>query len=65
MQKYYNRPRRRLQMYESPRKGKNLEWKEYNPEIKYYEYGSEDDSCDETEIQVRRIVKKKIAPRGL
>ena len=51
-------------MYESPRKGKNLEWKEFNPEMNYYEYDSEDDSNSETEIQVRRLVHKKIVPRG-
>jgi hypothetical protein len=64
MKKFYNRPRRGLQMYESPRKGKNLEWKEFNPEMNYYEYDSEDDSNSETEIQVRRLVHKKIVPRG-
>ena len=30
-------------MYESPRKGKNLEWKEFNPEMNNYEFDSEFD----------------------
>jgi hypothetical protein len=51
-------------MYESPRRGKDLEWKEQNPDVEYFEYGSEDDSFDESLNQEQEAERNTVVQRN-
>jgi hypothetical protein len=51
-------------MYESPRRGKDLKWKEPNPDVEYFEYGSEDESFDETLHQEQKAKKNTVVQRN-